>query len=95
MVDELYIFIINNFNFAFVDNFPPKIVNESNVINVTLHETVELIITAVDNDTVKFRVINEPPKATVDQRGNMLYFTWNVTSSQKVGYRLSCIHSKR
>ena len=77
------------FNIAFVDNFPPKIVTESNVINVTLHETVELNITAVDNDTITFRVINKPPGATVNQTENVLYFTWTVTSSQKVGYKLS------
>jgi len=76
---------------AFLDNFPPKIVTESNVINATLHETVELNITAVDNDTITFRVINTPAGAIVNQRENVLYFTWNVTSSQKVGYRLSSI----
>ncbi len=72
----------------FADNFPPKIVTASNVINATLHETVELDITAVDNDTITFRVINQPAGATVNQSGNVLYFTWNVTSSQKVGWTL-------
>ncbi|XP_078353037.1 mucin-like protein [Oculina patagonica] len=66
-----------------LDNFPPKIVTASNVINATLHETVELDITVVDNDTITFRVINQPAGATVNQSGNVLYFTWNVTSSQK------------
>jgi len=83
------------FNIAFVDNFPPKIVTESNVINATLHETVKLNITAVDNDTITFRVINKPAEATVKQSGNVLHFTWNVTSSQKVGYKLSSTYSKR
>ena len=83
------------FNIAFVDNFPPKIVTESNVINVTLHETAKLNITAVDNDTITFRVINKPAEATVNQSGNVLYFTWNVTSSQKVGYKVSSIYSNR
>ena len=72
--------------FAFSDNFPPKIVTESNVINVTLYETVELKITAVDNDTITFRVVNDPAGAIVNKTGNELFFSWNVTSSQKVGY---------
>jgi len=74
---------------TFLDNFPPKITTESNVINATLNEAVELNITAVDNDTITFRVINKPPGSIVNQSGNVLYFKWNVTSSQKVGYRLS------
>ena len=71
---------------AFPDNFPPKIEIQSNVINATLYKTVELNITAVDNDTITFRVINKPAGATEKQGGNVLYFTWNVTSKQKVGY---------
>jgi len=80
------------YNIALVDNFPPKIVTESNVINATLHETVGLNITAVDNDTITFRVINEPAEATVSQSGNVLYFTWNVTSSQKVSHSLYIVN---
>lgn len=30
-------------------------------------------------------MINKPAAATVNQSGNVLYFNWNVTSSQKVG----------
>ncbi|KAL9979187.1 hypothetical protein ACROYT_G016809 [Oculina patagonica] len=66
-----------------LDNFPPKIVTVSNVINATLHETVELKITAVDNDTITFRVINKPAGATVSQNGIVLLFTWPVSSSAK------------
>lgn len=69
---------------VFADNFPPKIVAESSVISATLHETVELNITAVDNDTITFRVINKPAGSTVNQRGNVFHFSWNVTTSQKV-----------
>ena len=79
------------FNIPFVDNFPPKIVTQSNVINATLYKTVELNITAVDNDTITFRVINKPTGAIENQSGHELYFTWNVTSSQKVGYKLSSL----
>ena len=86
-----YIILCHTFPFyyGFLDNFPPKIIAESNVINATLYEAVELNITAVDNDTIIFRVINKPPGSIVNQSGNVLYFKWNVTSSQKVGYRLS------
>ena len=55
------------------------------MINATLYKTVELKITAVDNDTITFRVINKPVGAIVNQSGNVLYFKWTVTSSQKVG----------
>ena len=59
------------------------------MINATLYKTVELHITAVDNDTITFRVINKPAGAIENQSGHELYFTWNVTSSHKVGYKLS------
>ena len=71
---------------VFSDNFPPKIATQTSVINATLYKTVELNITAVDNDTITFRVINKPAGAIENQSGHELYFTWNVTSKQKVGY---------
>ena len=86
-------FDIFPFNIAFVDNFPPKIVTQSNAIDATLYKTLDLNITAVDNDTITFRVINEPAGAKVKQSENKLYFTWNVTSSQRVGYKLSFVVS--
>ena len=82
-------FDIFPFNIAFVDNFPPKIVTQSNAIDATLYKTLDLNITAVDNDTITFRVINKPAGAIESQSENKLYFTWNVTSSQRVGYKLS------
>ena len=85
----MFYFDVFPFNITFVDNFPPKIVTQSNVINATLYKTVELHITAVDNDTITFRVINKPAGAMENQSGHELYFAWNVTSSQKVGYKLS------
>ena len=60
------------------------IVNASDVINATLDGIVQFNITAQDEDTVKFEVINKPESATKKQSGNVLYFSWNVTSSQKV-----------
>ena len=45
---------------------------------------VQFNITAEDEDTVKFEVINKPESATAIQSGNVLYFYWNVTSSEKV-----------
>ena len=78
---------------ACLDNFPPKIVTQSNVIDATLYKTLELNITAVGNDTITFRVSNKPAEAKVNQSDNKLYFTWNVASSQRVGYKLSCVVS--
>ena len=88
MVDKLDNFHTFPLHIAFLDNFPPKIVTQSNVIDATLYKTLQLNITAVDNDTVTFHVINKPAGAEVNQSGNKLYFTWNVTSSQRVGYKL-------
>ena len=59
--------------------------NAPSEINATLHTTVQLNVTAEDNDTITFRVINKPAGATVNQSGNVLYFTWPVTSTIKVG----------
>ena len=87
-LDSCIIFHTFPLHIAFLDNFPPKIVTDSNVINATLYEAIELKITAVDNDTITFRVINKPAGAIVSQSGNVLYFKWTVTSPQKVGYRL-------
>ena len=61
------------------------------MIDATLNKTLQLNITAVDNDTVTFRVINKPAGAEENQSGNKLYFTWNVTSSQRVRYKLSFV----
>ena len=91
MVDKLDNYHTFPLHIAFLDNFPPKIVTQSNVINATLNKTLQLNITAVDNDTVTFRVINKPAGAEENQSGNKLYFTWNVTSSQRVGYKLSYV----
>ena len=91
MVDKLDNYHTFPLHIAFLDNFPPKIVTQSNVINATLNKTLPLNITAVDNDTITFRVINNPAEAKVNQSENKLYFTWNVTSSQRVGYKLSYV----
>ena len=91
LVDELcncVIFTPFPFHIAFLDNFPPTIVSQSNVINVTLNRIVKLNVTAKDNDTITFRVIDEPADATHNQIGKVLYFTWTVTSRQKVAYKL-------
>ncbi|XP_073234800.1 mucin-like protein [Porites lutea] len=66
-----------------LENFPPVIVNASDVINATLGGIVQFNITAEDEDPVKFEVINKPKSATVTQSGNFLYFDWPVLSSQK------------
>ena len=73
-------------SYSFAENFPPKIVNPPDEINAKLNETVQLTITAEDDGMITFQVINEPAGATVNQSGNVLYFTWQVTSSQKVSW---------
>ena len=60
------------------------IVNASDIINATLDGIVQFNITAKDEDSVKFEVINKPESATAIQNGNVLYFYWNVASSEKV-----------
>ena len=76
--------IFYNVLFSTVENFPPEIVNASDVINATLDGIVQFNITAEDEDTVKFEVISKPESATLTQSGNVLYFYWPVLSSQKV-----------
>lgn len=76
------------------DNFPPKIVNASNLINATLGETVELNVTAEDEGSITFHVINKPAGATWNQTGNMLSFHWPVTSSQKVNFSIENLFVK-
>ena len=76
--------IFYNVLFSTVENFPPVIVNVSDVINARLDGIVQFNITAKNEDTVKFEVINKPKSATVTQSGNVLYFYWPVLSSQKV-----------
>lgn len=71
--------------FSLPGNFPPKIINTSRTINATLHEIVQLNVTAEDKDMISFRVIKKPAGANATQVGNVLHFTWPVTSSQKVG----------
>ncbi|XP_068725626.1 mucin-like protein [Montipora capricornis] len=66
-----------------LENFPPKIVDVPTAINATFNRTTKLVITAEDNDTVAFRVINKPEDATENQIGNVLHFTWHVTSTEK------------
>lgn len=78
------LFIVFHFFLSLSENFPPKIINTPSAINATLHQTVQLNITAEDNDEVTFLVINKPEGATVNVYGNLLYFTWPVRSSQKV-----------
>ena len=52
---------------------------------MTLRETFIINITAQDSDTVTFQVVNMPDSAMMNQSGNVLRFTWPVTSSRKVG----------
>lgn len=76
---------IFHLSFSLPGNFPPKIINTSRTINATLHEIVQLNVTAEDKDMISFRVIKKPAGANATQVGNVLHFTWPVTSSQKVG----------
>ncbi|XP_068679238.1 mucin-like protein isoform X1 [Montipora foliosa] len=66
-----------------LENFPPKIVDVPTAINVTFNRTIKLVVKAEDNDTIAFRVINKPENATENQIGNVLHFTWHVTSTKK------------
>ena len=80
----LFTAAVFQFLLSLAENFPPKIVNTPRAVNATLHQTVELNITAEDKDEITFLVINKPEGATVNEHGNLLYFTWPVTSSKKV-----------
>ena len=56
------------------------------MINVTLGETfvLRLDATDADGDPLTFDVPNLPPNAMFNSTGNILYFSWNVTSADEV-----------
>lgn len=54
-------------------------------MNVTIHETLQLEITAEDDGMITFVILNKPHGATENQTGNVLQFMWPVNSTKKVG----------
>ena len=79
---------MNYFIFFFIffkENFPPKLINLPSALNVTLHETLQLEITAEDDGMITFVVLNKPHGATKNQTGNVLQFMWPVNSTKRVG----------
>ena len=79
---------LNRFNpfFFFADNFPPKFTYVPKCIEVTLGEVAFVNVTASDNDSFTFSVLNIPNGANISSSGNFMNFTWNVTSAEKVCY---------
>ena len=74
------------FHFFFADNFPPKFTYVPKCIEVTLGEVAFVNVTASDNDSFTFSVLNIPNGANISFSGNFMNFTWNVTSAEKVCY---------
>ncbi|XP_068697609.1 mucin-like protein [Montipora foliosa] len=81
LTKDINIQLVNETNS--LENFPPKIVDVPTAINATFNRTTKLVVRAEDNDTIAFRVINKPENATENQIGNVLHFTWHVTSTKK------------
>ena len=77
--------IVKGFNF-FTDNFPPKFTYVPKCIEVTLGQVAFVNVTASDNNSFTFNVLNKPNGASFNFSGNQLNFTWNVISSEKVSY---------
>lgn len=81
---EDFYFVIQDFLLT-VNNIPAFTQNLT-VINVTLEETLVLVLQAedADGDELTFDVPNIPPGATFNYTGNMLYFVWPVDSADEV-----------
>lgn len=54
------------------------------MIEAKLGEIVFVNVTATDNNSFVFNVLNKPPGASFSSTGGLLNFTWNVTSSERV-----------
>ncbi len=54
------------------------------MIEANLGEIVFVNVTATDNNSFTFDVLNEPQGASFSTVGIRLDFTWNVTSADKV-----------
>ena len=67
----------------FLENFPPEIVYAPSVIIATFGGLVQFNITAKDNDTITFEVINKPAGAMVRTSQDVMNFAWNVSSTEK------------
>lgn len=65
-------------------NFPPKFTYVPTLIEANLGEIVFVNVTATDNNSFSFNVLNIPQGASFSSAGGLLNFTWNVTSSEKV-----------
>jgi len=69
-----------------LNNFPPKFTYVPNCIEVTLGQVAFVNVTASDNNSFSFNVLNKPNGASFSPAGNLLNFTWNVTSSERVKF---------
>ncbi|CAH3024316.1 unnamed protein product [Porites evermanni] len=69
-----------------LNNFPPKFTYVPKCIEVTLGEVAFVNVTASDNDSFTFSVLNIPNGANISSSGNFMNFTWNVTSAEKVKF---------
>ncbi len=54
------------------------------MIEANFGEIVFVNVTATDNNSFTLDVLNKPQEASLSSAGNLLNFTWNVTSSDKV-----------
>ena len=54
------------------------------MIEANLGQIVFVNVTATDNNSFTFDVLNKPPGANFNGAGDLLNFTWNVTSSERV-----------
>ncbi|XP_078352119.1 mucin-like protein [Oculina patagonica] len=69
-----------------LENFPPWFTYVPTMIEANLGEIVFVNVTTTDNNSFTFDVLNKPQGASLSPAGNLLNFTWNVTSSDKVKF---------
>ncbi|XP_078349351.1 mucin-like protein [Oculina patagonica] len=69
-----------------LENFPPRFTYVPTMIEANFGEIVFVNVTATDNNSFTLDVLNKPQEASLSSAGNLLNFTWNVTSSDKVKF---------
>lgn len=67
-------------------NFPPRFNFVPTIIEANLGEIVFVNVTATDNNSFTFDVLNKPQGASFTREGGLLNFTWNVTSFERVKF---------
>lgn len=73
--------------FAFLDNFPPKILSGPSEVNLTVNTTASITVTAEDpnGDPMTFNVSGTLPRdAKLSTNASSVTLTWDVTTDEVI-----------